>query len=89
MHPWVKTRQIQGTCYKAKKHKRNELFRNINLNVLPTFDLDTWCCVGKASGNFYDCITILGVVKGGFCCCFRQGLFMNPWLTWSSVCRPD
>lgn len=60
MHPWVKTRQIQGTCYKAKKHKRNRIFRNINLNVLPTFDLDSWCCLGKANGNFYDCITLLG-----------------------------
>lgn len=66
MHLWVKTRQIQGTSYKTKKHKRNRIFRNINLNVLPTFNLDTCCCVGKASGNFYDCITLLGVVEGGF-----------------------
>lgn len=64
MYPWVKT--MQTTKYKAKKHKRNRIFRNINLNVLPTFDLDSWCYLGKASGNFYDCITLLGVVEGGF-----------------------
>lgn len=68
MLPWVKTRQIQGTYCKAKKHKRNRTFRNININlkVLPIFDLDPWCCLGKADGDYYVCIILWGAGGVGF-----------------------